>query len=148
MQADVPAALVEDLHVNVRTLHEARALVQVEERLGTGVGVDNEDQPPFVFANLSVGLGSSPPNSTHLPEISSEAPRIGPQRCARLRGDGQAKTVQEHPQVLGLRATHVPKSWTVCHFSKLLTALPCSRLADGTMAGLPQVEDNQTCRAF
>ena len=49
VQADVPAALVEDLHVNVRTLAggrlqdqlgEARALVQVEERLGTGVEVD------------------------------------------------------------------------------------------------------------
>ena len=64
VQADVPTALAEDLHVNVRTLTggrlqdqlgEARALVKVEERLGTGVGVDNEDHPRFAFANLRVG---------------------------------------------------------------------------------------------
>ena len=52
--------------VNVRTLaggrlhaqlDEARALVQVVERLGSGVGVDNEDHPSFAFANVNVRQG-------------------------------------------------------------------------------------------
>lgn len=64
VQANVPAAFAEELLIQVRTLAggrlqdqlgEARALVQIEERLPARVRVHYENHPCFAFAHLAVG---------------------------------------------------------------------------------------------
>ena len=68
VQANVPAAFAEELLIQVRTLAggrlqdqlgEARALVQIEERLPARVRVHYENHPCFAFAHLAVGYRAS-----------------------------------------------------------------------------------------